>query len=530
MTNSKMNENPLPHIRRYRILRIISAFVLAFFIWTFGGVFDIAYAVKNDQQSSINGKQSASHNKQQIPDSSQKNQRIQKPEERLQKTLEYIEQTLADTSIDHETKKNRIKGKKTDIDAHNIEIKKQFKETEDKINGLPEVIKQRHRDFVKKYEDNLTTLKTKLDDIDKAKTDTEREQAHKKTEEFLAKIKPPKKHKPLDPNKLPHRVEEPVWKTPRTKPEQFTEGKALRANGITPKNILVASNGPLTGLLNSPASELQSPVPTQLALAYPPTNDDLAEMIEVQFTPAIIAKAAELGNKPVAIYNWVRNNIEYVPTYGSIQGADMCLQTKQCNDFDTASLLIALLRVSGIHAKYVYGTIQLPIEKVKNWVGGFTDSMAALNLMATGGIPVGGITEGGQIVSAQMEHMSVEAWIDYIPSRGEIQRKGNTWITLDASIKQYAYTQGIDIKTAVPFDAQSFINQVQSTATINEQQGYVTGVNSLLVQQNMQDYQTRVHNYISQNYPNATVGDVLGKKEIIKQEYPYSSEHFPASG
>ncbi len=37
----------------------------------------------------------------------------------------------------------------------------------------------------------------------------------------------------------------------------------------------------------------------------------------------------------------------------------------------------------------------------------------------------------------------------------------------------------------------------------------------------MQDYQTQVQNYITQTYPNATVGDVLGKKEIIKQEFPY---------
>jgi hypothetical protein len=110
-----------------------------------------------------------------------------------------------------------------------------------------------------------------------------------------------------------------------------------------------------------------------LAAANPPTTDDLAETIEVQFTPAIQAKAAELNHNPTKIYNWVRNDIEYVPTYGSIQGADYCLQTKQCNDMDTASLLIALLRASGIHARYVYGTIELPIEKVKNWLGGFTD-------------------------------------------------------------------------------------------------------------------------------------------------------------
>jgi hypothetical protein len=37
----------------------------------------------------------------------------------------------------------------------------------------------------------------------------------------------------------------------------------------------------------------------------------------------------------------------------------------------------------------------------------------------------------------------------------------------------------------------------------------------------MTDYQTQVQNYISQNYPNATVGDVLGKKDIVKQEFSY---------
>ncbi len=35
----------------------------------------------------------------------------------------------------------------------------------------------------------------------------------------------------------------------------------------------------------------------------------------------------------------------------------------------------------------------------------------------------------------------------------------------------------------------------------------------------MQDYQTQVQNYIQQNYPIATVGDVIGKKEIIQEVF-----------
>lgn len=32
------------------------------------------------------------------------------------------------------------------------------------------------------------------------------------------------------------------------------------------------------------------------------------------------------------------------------------------------------------------------------------------------------------------------------------------------------------------------------------------------------NYQTQLQNYINQNMPNATVGDIFGKKEIIKQD------------
>jgi hypothetical protein len=420
-------------------------------------------------------------------------------------------------------KKTKLKTKKAEIEGLDLEIKKQFTETEKKLKdaGLPQEILDRHYKFVKHYEDNLNELKANLDAIDKAKTKEQEAKEVEKIRSFLEKVKPPKKHIPLDPNKLPHRTVEPVEVPLLNYSEQVSgvSGQEIKDSrqvitnpqSLTPKPILVASIGSLAGLLS------QS-IPQAIT---PPAASDLAETIEIQFTPEITAKAEELQHNPVKIYNWVRNNIEFVPTYGSIQGANMCLQTKQCNDFDTASLLIALLRASNIPAKYVSGTIELPIEKVKNWVGGFTDPMVALNLIASGGIPVTGLTSGGKIVMVRMEHVWVEAWIDMIPSQGAIHKQGDTWISLDASFKQYNYTQGIDIKSAVPFDAQSFIDQIKSTATINETEGYVTGVNSSFINQTMTDYQTQVQNYISQNYPNATVGDILGKKEIIKQEFSY---------
>jgi len=366
-----------------------------------------------------------------------------------------------------------------------------------------------------------------------------------------------------------------VFKEPRTSPEQFKNNQLAYSNqedsdqrsavsnqlfsplekggegGFEPEVILVASNGPLDGLLSQDTKYYKSPSPlagegwgegdpftsnrpniqtdeTSLSkymilvqASNPPTSADLAETIEVQFSPLITAKAVELGNNPVKIYNWVRNNIEFVPTYGSIQGADYCLQTKLCNAFDTSSLLISLLRASNIPARYVEGTVEIPIEKVKNWLGGFTDSYEALSLLTSGGIPTIGMTVGGKIKYVRIEHVWVEAWIDYIPSRGARHTEGDTWIPLNASFKQYNYTQGIDIQTAIPFDAQTFIDLIQATATINETEGYVTSVDSLIINQTMTDYQTQVEDYITQNYPDATVGDVLGTKDILPHEFTY---------
>lgn len=135
----------------------------------------------------------------------------------------------------------------------------------------------------------------------------------------------------------------------------------------------------------------------------PPTADDLAATEDVRITPAIRAKAQELGNNPVNIHNWVRNTIEFIPSYGSIQGSEMTLQARRGNAFDIASLEIALLRAAGIPARYVYGTIQLPADKLMNWVGGVTNPDAALNLMGQGGIPSIGLVSGGKVAAVILD-------------------------------------------------------------------------------------------------------------------------------
>ncbi|MDB5813858.1 MAG: sugar-binding protein [Rhodocyclales bacterium] len=251
------------------------------------------------------------------------------------------------------------------------------------------------------------------------------------------------------------------------------------------------------------------PVPTNT-----PTADDLASTEDVQLTPAILAKAAALNKDPVKIYNWVRNNIEFIPSYGSIQGSDLTLKNGRGNAFDTASLLIALLRASGISARYVYGTIQVPIDQAKNWVGGVTDPAAVQSLLGQGGVPNVLLSSGGQITHVRLEHVWVEGWIDYVPSRGAKHVAGDTWVPMDASFKQYQYTAGMNIKQGVPLDASALQAQLTTGATVNTTEGWVQNLNSAALQSTLTSYQAQVKTYID-SQPGATVGDVLGSKKTI---------------
>lgn len=398
-----------------------------------------------------------------------------------------------------------MRDKRKDLDAQDSAVDADFAATEQHLlgKGLPAEIIQRHRDAVAQFKSKRVELKAKLDALanaDKVNDDNQRQTAINDLNQFIQSNQQGKTHSPVDPNKLP-------WGTPSNKvraPIETESGFKRNLSLLGVKPLMLA--GPI------PAG---TALPTLGSLPTTPGADDLAETEDIQLTPAIRAKAAELGNHPVKIYNWVRNNIEFIPSYGSIQGADMTLQTGRGNAFDTSSLLIALLRAANIPARYAYGTVQLPAEQVMNWVGGVKAPEAALNLLGQGGIPSVGLTQGGQIKAVKLEHVWVEAFVDYVPSRGAVNKVGDTWIPLDASFKQYQFKTGMNLKTAVPFDAQGFVEQIKQGATINDSEGWVQGINQSAIQSQLQAYQQQVKTYIDNQNPSATVGDVLGSKTIV---------------
>lgn len=137
---------------------------------------------------------------------------------------------------------------------------------------------------------------------------------------------------------------------------------------------------------------------------------------------------------------------------------------------------------------------------MRNWIGNVKNAAAVSNLMSQGGIPQMQITYGGAVEEFRFEHVWVEV------------KDGENWRALDPSFKQYTYTEGMDLESAVSFDAQGLLAQLEATS--NETEGWVQGVNATLIETELTNYQAQLETYLESNAPDATLGDVLGLQTI----------------
>src|SRR6185369_1822947 len=276
--------------------RVIAAVVVCFFTWTSGGVFSLAHAAQLEA-------------KKPKPVAVQQKQKPASPEERFAKITEELENTLADTKTDAASKTTRLKAGRDEILKLDTEMLAQFAATEQRLTAakLPAAILERHRKFVKHYDDNLNELKGNIARVENAKDTAETETELQRVHAHLKRVKAPVVHQILDPNNLHYGKPKVIKREPRLKKEDFDRDlKKDKQAWKSQKRIQVASAGSLAGLLTTGLA-----ASTNLPIA-----DDLSETPDVQFTAEIRAKALELENNPVKIYEWVHNNIEFIPTWG----------------------------------------------------------------------------------------------------------------------------------------------------------------------------------------------------------------------
>jgi RHS repeat-associated protein len=214
---------------------------------------------------------------------------------------------------------------------------------------------------------------------------------------------------------------------------------------------------------NVEVSFARSPLPIPQAL-------DLAETEEIEFTDDIRLLAESLEHDATSILNYVQNNIEPELYAGSMKGAQATLRSGKGNSVDQSSLLIALLRVSGIPSRYVNAVVEMPVSYLSQTYG----IVGASNIdeaLTAAGIPHKSVIRGGQIQAFLVEYTFVSARVPYSNYRGvTVDLSGQTWLPLMPDYKQlnqvYLDERAQAVEIDLPSLKASFLSAVQEEPPI----------------------------------------------------------------
>ena len=130
--------------------------------------------------------------------------------------------------------------------------------------------------------------------------------------------------------------------------------------------------------------------------------------------------ATGLKNDPDLIYQYVHDHIAYTPIYGYLKGPTATLLDGRGNDFDQASLMVALLGEVGLTANFIFGIIRLSPDQVINWLGTPNDPAAIYRLLAVAGIPAAAEAPGGTLSYVDMLHVWVKVNLGGAPTMSSI--------------------------------------------------------------------------------------------------------------
>ncbi len=358
--------------------------------------------------------------------------------------------------------------------ALDTEIRANFAIQEEKLRAaaLPALILQRHTDGVRAHEEAWQQLLDELTALDNAQTANQLQEAIGRTQAFLQQSQPA-----------------PVAQLPNE------EDLATRQAQNKPIPLTFATELPTVG---AAATQAGLSVP-----GNPPDATDLLPTIDLPLNQEIIDLAATLDNAPLQIYQYVKNTIAYEPYLGSRKGALETLHLQEGNDYDQASLLIALLRAAGFPARYVAGRALLPAAQINGWLG-VDDVNAAGSLLGLAGLGVIGynMPNGGQAI--EFNHVWVAAYLPYTNYRGAPEDASDAqWIPLDPSIKTLEVRPGVDIPEAMDFDAAAFVDS------------YISTFHTLSP---VELYLQQIETYVATNYPSLTYPDDIIRQRIIQPD------------
>jgi len=292
----------------------------------------------------------------------------------------------------------------------------------------------------------------------------------------------------------------------------FGQAQAQTSEPYVPSGILVSELGDKVppGRLNvrfPPRDPAQAGEEIRHLLQQPdspPGGPILAQQVP-PITAEIQTLATGLENDPLAIYDYVYNHIDYIPSWGLLKNPRETLLASAGNAFDQAALLAALLNAAGSETRYVWGNIRVSKTAAMNWVSA-TDSDAVGYVFADGGIPT--TDEGSTLL---LTHIWVQV------------SDGGTWHSLDPSFKTYSEQAGQDLRALMGYDLPTFISRAESGAIITPD--YVKNLNQDNIRADLATYALDLVNHLRSGDTFAYPEDLVGGRRIV----PIESTDYPSS-
>lgn len=231
----------------------------------------------------------------------------------------------------------------------------------------------------------------------------------------------------------------------------------------------------------------------------------------IEGAPSIAEQARALKYNVDLIYQFVHDNIDFLPNYGLHKGGWGALVDGYGNAFDQADLMVQLLVASGYTASYVLGSIQLSAAQWSNLLNVSTSNIVyAANLLGNGGFAGSYSTVTNTII------------IDYCWVQCVI---GGTTYQFDPALKSYNYVSGINLASAMGYNRSTFLADAQSLATVTANSAQ--NINQPNISGDLSTYAMNLVNWINTNNSGATLEQILGGRSIVPVSGPVRNTTLP---
>ncbi|MDK2858379.1 MAG: hypothetical protein PWQ89_1498 [Verrucomicrobiota bacterium] len=272
----------------------------------------------------------------------------------------------------------------------------------------------------------------------------------------------------------------------------FAEWRLDEGSGLISTNLNLEGI-PLIG------KEQPKTLEDQMVLLESTSAGSVATSNETTITPEIRALAEALGNDPLNILDYVRDNIEYIPRVGVYLDARGCLLAGRGSDWDQAVLLSSLLRAAGYTTRYVKGLVLYYDNELLYQFD--MDTFAAWDDMR---VKRDQVYYSWDAYSGAFLRVWVECRIDGV------------WQTFDPAFKGYDSHTPANLKTAMQYNFSSFTNTALNGASYDA--NYVKNLNEPNIRSALNICRENLNDYFRTGTAYTAAYEALGIRTIVPQE------------